>query len=134
MLSQNDLETRQQTEPAENKVHATWAELFEVLADTHPVRYEGLLEPIGTLYIAGARPIEQQTDALRFVHFIDKLYNLKVGLRMSGKVPLEKLFDASYAGGAYAKSTSAVCRVFQNCSRKIGSFRTTLHNVAQRPA
>ena len=103
LLSLRELETRQETEPAENKVHATWEELFEVLTDTHPVRYEGLLEPVGTLYVEGAQPITEQNDALRFVHFIDKLYNLKVGLRISGEVALEDLFDPSYAKGAYAK-------------------------------
>ena len=103
LLSSDDLETLRQTEPVADKVHATWTELFEVLADTHPVRYEGLLEPVGTLYVEGAQPITDQNDALRFVHFIDKLYNLKVGLRLSGEIVLEKLFDPSYAGGAYAK-------------------------------
>ena len=103
LLSLEELETLQETEPAESKVHATWAELFEVLTDTHPVRFEKLLEPVGTLYVEGARPIEHQNDALRFVHFIDKLYNLKVSLRMSGDIALEALFDPSYAKGAYAK-------------------------------
>ena len=103
LLSQAELETLQETEPVADKVHATWTELFKVLTDTHPVRYEGLLEPIGTLYAEGAQPITDQNDALRFVHFIDKLYNLKVGLRLSGEIALEELFDPSYADGAYAK-------------------------------
>lgn len=85
------------------KVEASWNELLEVLENHHPIRYGALLKQIGTLYVGGACPIATQNDALRFVHFIDKLYDLKVGLRMSGNVALEELFDPSYRNSAYAK-------------------------------
>ena len=89
--------------PTKPKIHATWAELFEILRATHPVRYGALLGQIGTLYVEGATPVANQNDALRLVHFVDKLYNLGVGLRLSGDVALEQLFDPSYRDGAYAK-------------------------------
>ena len=88
---------------AKPKVHAGWAELLETLRATHPVRYGALLAQIGVLYVEGVSPIPEQNDALRFVHFVDKLYNLQVGLRLSGEGALEHLFDASYRDGAYAK-------------------------------
>jgi len=80
-----------------------WDELFELLRGVHPTRYGGLLKQVGTVYLAGARPIRSQNDALRFVHFVDKLYDLQVGLRASGEGALIELFDASYREGAYAK-------------------------------
>jgi cell division protein ZapE len=78
-------------------------ELGEVLARLHPVRYRGLLDGIDLLLIDEVRPVPDQNAALRFVHFVDKLYDLGVGLRASGTVPLEELFDVSYRDGAYAK-------------------------------
>lgn len=85
------------------RVETDWPGLFEVLSKHHPIRYGALLTQMGTLFIEGARPIETQNDALRFVHFIDKLYDLKVGLRMSGDIELDELFDPSYRNNAYAK-------------------------------
>ena len=85
------------------KVRASWPELFAFLEAHHPIRYSSYLNQIAALYVTGARTIPDQNGALRFVHFIDKLYDLKVGLRLSSQVPLEKLFDAHYRDGAYAK-------------------------------
>ena len=87
----------------EPKVAVDWAGLFVFLQAHHPIRYADTLKQIGTLYISGATTIAMQHDALRFVHFIDKLYDLKVKLRVSGDVPLEALFDSSYRNNAYAK-------------------------------
>ncbi len=102
LLSRAELQ-REMGKAPEPKVYATWFELLETLRTTHPVRYGALLEQVGVLYVEGVSPIDEQNDALRFVHFVDKLYNLRVGLRLSGNVSLETLFDAAYRDGAYAK-------------------------------
>lgn len=81
----------------------TWDELFTLLRSVHPTRVGGLLTQVATIYIRGARPITTLNDALRFVHFVDKVYDLQVALRASGSGPLIDLFDASYRDGAYAK-------------------------------
>ena len=85
------------------KVHLQWGDLLTLLSEHHPIRYSDLLGQIGTLYLSGMRALPEQNDALRFVHFIDKLYDLKVGFRGAGEVALENLFSANYRGGAYAK-------------------------------
>ena len=85
------------------RVFAGFDALLELLATIHPSRYDGLLRQVGTLYLADVHPIATQNDALRFVHFIDKLYDLGVGFRASGDGPLAELFDASYRESAYAK-------------------------------
>lgn len=85
------------------RVFATWPELLALLGRLHPARYGGLLQQIGTLYLADVAPIPAQHDALRFVHFIDKLYDLGTGLRASGRASLSELFDASYRDSGYAK-------------------------------
>ena len=81
----------------------SWDELFELLRGVHPTRFGGILRQVGSVYLAGARPIGSLNDALRFVHFVDKAYDLEVALRVSGEGPLVEVFDASYRDGAYAK-------------------------------
>lgn len=84
-------------------VATTGAELTRALAQLHPIRYGGLLRDADVLVIDGIEPIADQNDALRFVHFIDKLYDMGVRLRASGTVPPGAIFDRSYREGAYAK-------------------------------
>ncbi len=80
-----------------------WDELFTLLRSVHPARFGGLLEQVKTVYLSGAQPIATQNDALRFVHFIDKLYDREVMLRASGFGELTELYDASYRDSAYGK-------------------------------
>ena len=81
----------------------TWPELLSLLAQVHPIRYRDLIGQFGVLHVTGAQTLLTQNDALRFVHFVDKLYDLKKGLRVSGEVALVDLFSPSYRDGAYAK-------------------------------
>ena len=90
-------------EAREPRVALEWPQLMDLLGRYHPIRYRDVLENVGTLYVHGVQSIPTQNDALRFVHFIDKLYDLKVGFRASGEVALEELFDPSYRNSAYAK-------------------------------
>ena len=53
-------------------------------------------------YLRGLEPIPDQNDALRFVHFVDQVYNLGLELKASG-APLEALFPETYRHGAFAK-------------------------------
>ena len=104
LLDERELEHRYQTETVpEPKEKLTWEAFLELLESVHPVRYGGLIGQFGTLYVTGATTLQNQNDALRFVHFIDKLYDLNKGLRMSGSVALEELFSPDYRGSAYAK-------------------------------
>ncbi len=80
-----------------------WQELFELLRSIHPTRVGGILKQVGSIYLSGARRIPSLNDALRFVHFVDKAYDLEVAVRASGEGPLVEVFDASYRDGAYAK-------------------------------
>lgn len=79
------------------------ATLTETLTRLHPVHYRSLLDDVDVLIVRDVAPIPDQNAALRFVHFVDKLYDLGVGLRASGTAPLADTFDPSYREGAYAK-------------------------------
>jgi len=103
-LSVEHLRHLRQTEPSPApRLALTWDELFELLRGIHPTRVGGVLTQVGTVYLEGARSISSINDALRFVHFVDKGYDLGVTLRASGHGALVDLFDASYRDGAYAK-------------------------------
>lgn len=96
-------------------VLATFDELQEFLASVHPVRYRGMLEQIDAVYIDGLRTIRDQGEALRFVHFIDKLYDLEVGFVAAGEIELGALFDASFRHGAYQKK-------YDRCLSRLGEL------------
>ncbi len=87
----------------EPRYFAPFDELLALLTALHPSRYDGLLRQIGTLYLADVQALATQNDALRFVHFVDKLYDLGVTLRATGTRPMAELFDVSYRDSAYAK-------------------------------
>jgi cell division protein ZapE len=91
-------------QPVQNaKVFATFDELSTQLANHHPIAYTKLLQPIEALFISGIYPIEEQTVALRFVHFIDKLYDLRIKLSLSSHCSLLDIFPAEYRDKGYAK-------------------------------
>ncbi|GAA4019572.1 cell division protein ZapE [Deinococcus rubellus] len=80
-------------------------DLNRLLLEVHPSRFARLLSGVGALGVSGLTPMRDQNVALRFVHFIDKLYDLGLGAAFSG-ISLGQLFDESYKHGAYAKKYS----------------------------
>jgi cell division protein ZapE len=81
----------------------TFSQLRRLLSDVHPSRYGPLVAHLGTVYLEGVELIGTQNEALRFVHFVDRLYDAGVAFRATGHVPLAELFDASYKNSAYHK-------------------------------
>ncbi|AFZ68391.1 cell division protein ZapE [Deinococcus peraridilitoris] len=75
------------------------------LLEVHPARFRKLLSGVDAVGVLDASGMPDQNVALRFVHFIDKVYDLGVGLALSG-VPLGSLFPETYRHGAYAKKYS----------------------------
>ncbi|ACO45323.1 cell division protein ZapE [Deinococcus deserti] len=75
------------------------------LLRVHPSHFPRLLQGIGALGVEGLCPMADQNVALRFVHFIDKLYDLGLNAAFTG-APLGTLFDETYRHGAYAKKYS----------------------------
>ena len=63
---------------------------------------QAIFDGLKAVYLRGLEPLHDQNDALRFVHFVDQLYNLGLDLKASG-APLKDLFPESYRHGAFAK-------------------------------
>ena len=83
---------------------------------------------MGGLLLHRVATIGDQNDALRFVHFIDKLYDLNVALAASGTVELVELFDPSYRYGAFSKK-------YDRCLSRLSElFEESHHRLPAAPS
>lgn len=80
-----------------------WDELRRALAAVHPIRYAALVERVGALAVDGIEPLAELPGGLRWVHWVDKLYDGAVPLAASSGAPLGSLFPAEWVRGPYGK-------------------------------
>jgi len=90
-------------EQGRKKAYFTADELLQMLRQFHPMHYLELAETLGAIFIEQLSPIEDQFDALRFVYFVDKLYDHQSRFFASATVPIEELFPKEFYKSAYAK-------------------------------
>lgn len=72
------------------------------LGSVHPSRYVKLVEGLSAVGITGVHPLSNQTDALRFVAFVDRLYDAQVRVVADG-TPLDRIFSDEMLQGGYSK-------------------------------
>lgn len=99
------------------KVYATHGDLMTQLGQLHPIRYARLLDPIAALFVDGLAPMPDQSVALRFVHFVDKVYDQQVRLSASMTCALPDLFSPEYRDKGYAKK-------YQRCLSRLHELLT----------
>lgn len=81
------------------------------LATVHPSRYVKLVDDLDAVGIRGVRQLTDQTDALRLVAFVDRLYDAQVHILATG-TPLDRVFgDDMLAGGYRKKYLRAISRL-----------------------
>ena len=81
------------------------------LAAVHPSRYVKLVDGLAAVGLTGVHPFVNQTDALRFVAFVDRLYDAQVRVVAEG-TPLDAVFpDEMLSGGYRKKYLRAVSRL-----------------------
>ena len=85
---------------------APFQALLATLARVHPIRYSSLLTRVGGLFVSRMEHIDGLPDALRWVHFVDTLYDSGIRLRASSRVPLGSLFPGEFRDGPYGKKVS----------------------------
>jgi cell division protein ZapE len=86
-------------------------DILKHLATVHPSRYVKLVDGMTAIGIAGVRVLHDQTDALRFVALVDRLYDEQVRVFATG-VPLDRVFgDEMLAGGYRKKYLRAISRL-----------------------
>jgi cell division protein ZapE len=79
-----------------------FSSVLVTLAKIHPSRYVRLVEGIDVVALTDVHPFVNQTDALRFVAFVDRLYDAQVRVLASG-TPLDQVFPADMLAGGYRK-------------------------------
>lgn len=81
------------------------------LGTVHPSRYVKLVEGLDSVALTDVHPLANQTDALRFVAFVDRLYDAQVRVFATG-TPLDAVFgEEMLAGGFRKKYLRAVSRL-----------------------
>jgi cell division protein ZapE len=76
--------------------------LLAHLSRVHPSRYVRMVEGLDGVGLRGVHTLVDQADALRFVAFVDRLYDEQVRVVASG-APLDEVFGAEMMAGGYRK-------------------------------
>jgi cell division protein ZapE len=85
--------------------------LVEHLATVHPARYVGMVDDLAVVGLRDVHPLPGQAEALRFVAFVDRLYDAQVRIVATG-TPLDQVFgDDMLAGGYRKKYLRAISRL-----------------------
>lgn len=92
-------------QPSATLAEISHRDLNRHLLQVHPSRFAQLLSGVGAVGVQELMPMPDQNVSLRFVHFIDKLYDLGLPAAFTG-APLGGLFSETYRHGAYAKKYS----------------------------
>jgi len=77
-------------------------DLISHLATVHPSSYTGLLEGVRVIGLRDAHELTDQSSALRFVAFIDRVYDAQIPIRATG-LPLTSIFGGGMLEGGYRK-------------------------------
>ena len=80
----------------------SFPEVIEHLARIHPMRFAALLDNLDAVFLDQLHPLPDEATALRFAHFIDKLYDRQIALYCSGCTPFH-LFEETWMVGPFAK-------------------------------
>ena len=88
------------------------------LATIHPSRYVKLVEGLSAIGVRNVEVLRSQTDALRLVAFVDRLYDARVRVLATG-IPFDQVFaDDMLAGGYRKKYLRAASRLISLTSEQ----------------
>ncbi len=79
-----------------------FADVVAHLGTVHPSRYVSLVEGLSAVGLRDVHGLSHQTDALRVVAFVDRLYDAQVRIVSTG-VPLDEIFPSDMLAGGYRK-------------------------------
>ncbi len=79
-----------------------FAELLSHLEQVHPSSYTELLNGVDVIALIGSFEIADQSAALRFVAFIDRVYDAQIPILATG-TPLNDIFGGGMLDGGYRK-------------------------------
>jgi len=79
-----------------------FGDIITHLATVHPSRYVRLIDGLDAIAIRDVHILTGQTDALRLVAFVDRLYDAQIPIVASG-APLDQVFAPDMLEGGYRK-------------------------------
>lgn len=77
-------------------------DVVQYLATVHPSRFVRLVEEVDAVVLRDVRELRDQSDALRLVAFIDRVYDAQLPIRTTG-MPLDEVFGGGMLEGGYRK-------------------------------
>ncbi|MDF2506726.1 MAG: cell division protein ZapE [Microbacterium sp.] len=77
-------------------------DLIRHLAQVHPSRYIRLIEGLGQVGLRDVRQLTDQSEALRFVAFVDRVYDAQIPIIATG-LGLDSVFSEEMLAGGYRK-------------------------------
>ncbi|WP_029149971.1 cell division protein ZapE [Microbacterium indicum] len=77
-------------------------DLVAHLAVVHPSRYARLVDGVDVVGLRGVHQLSDQSEALRFVAFVDRVYDAELPIRATG-APLDDVFSPEMLAGGYRK-------------------------------
>ena len=77
-------------------------QLLSHLAKVHPSKFLKLIDGVDAVVLTNAHVLKDQSAALRFVSFVDRLYESQVKLASTG-IGLTDVFSSEYLSGGYKK-------------------------------
>jgi cell division protein ZapE len=77
-------------------------DVLRLLAEVHPSRYVRMVDGLDGIGIRDVRTLHDQSEALRFVAFVDRLYDERVRIVATG-TPLDRVFGDDMLSGGYRK-------------------------------
>lgn len=87
---------------SERMTDDTFNELIAHLATVHPSNYFGLLDGVDVIGVREVHELTDQSAALRFVAFIDRVYDAQIPVRATGEA-LTSIFGGGMLEGGYRK-------------------------------
>jgi cell division protein ZapE len=89
-------------------------ELLSLLASAHPIRIRQAMARIPSVRIENLTPIDDHHAALRFVYFVDKLYDDDIQLVVTSREAIDDVFvPALYLGGDTRKYLRCISRLVE---------------------
>ncbi|GHD39715.1 cell division protein ZapE [Mycetocola manganoxydans] len=80
----------------------TFDDLIAHLATVHPSKYIKLIDGLDRIGLRDVHELHSQTEALRLVAFIDRVYDAQIPITATG-VPLDQVFAGDMLSGGYRK-------------------------------
>lgn len=80
----------------------TFDDVISHLSTVHPSKFVQMVKGIDAIAITGVHELRDQSDALRLVAFIDRVYDAQIPVTASG-TPLDEVFGDDMLSGGYRK-------------------------------